>query len=792
MPLIADVVAVDRAVVVEVVAAVVGIAGGAFGFIRFVRRPFVRRRQKRLRIAVLQREADGLCRQLWQAAGVPSEEARRLAADRAIGAPGANVFDRLNDHRLVLIVAPMGSGKSLAAIRLYQRALDEVRADMSAPMPVYLRATQLEGSLGDEVERRVREISDPLERGAFVVVDGLDEVGASRAAEILAEARVRVVAWPTATVVLTGRPLVSLEAVEEAAVLHELSPGEARALVGRIAGREIRPGFEASWPRAVRSAILRPLFAVLLGTYLATERGSPTGSIDLVRSLVDRSIARVERPADLEGALRSIATDATSRRSGRVHGSEINVPIDSLLATGFIVAEGDSLAFALPILAQWFASQALLDGSVRSRDLLTEPSRLDRWRSALAIALAAAGYAPGSDLLRPLISADPAFAGSVMREAIDQWAGEGSVIDQSDGGPRLRIAYESWSGALEPLSPLVLPMRDGKLVPLGWSIEESWVTTGWCFGSTEGSDVRELPADVSIFTNHGDWRIARMGRSSMRPIWPWRWALDEVITGLSSLIQARGLPVTSGPMAHEAAWTVSSTILQRSHFDSTPIVLAQVLEILREIDVVVTSLSVGGKDIELEGIQTFLEAEVAHGRDLLEAPWPGPDSEDFGGGWVWNQFSSQQQLRRTEAVFAGALAAYQTVVATWFPRFGARLLTAVTLPATLRVVIKPSAGSERHEDAPSAQWYFDPLPVGSSSTVEVIEGDPYADEPGVNDLYERTRTLRPAQSEWIDATVTYGILDIFNRRPVTEYVYEWLWADLRRIRWVNGLLGGSY
>jgi hypothetical protein len=53
----------------------------------------------------------------------------------------------------------------------------------------------------------------------------------------------------------------------------------------------------------------------------------------------------------------------------------------------------------------------------------------------------------------------------------------------------------------------------------------------------------------------------------------------------------------------------------------------------------------------------------------------------------------------------------------------------------------------------------------------------------------RGRALRTRQRAWFDSTSHSSLLGAFSLFSAQEVVYDWLWNDLERIRWVDGNLG---
>jgi len=88
-------------------------------------------------------------------------------------------------------------------------------------------------------------------------------------------------------------------------------------------------------------------------------------------------------------------------------------------------------------------------------------------------------------------------------------------------------------------------------------------------------------------------------------------------------------------------------------------------------------------------------------------------------------------------------------------------------------------------------WYWEPLSKPTKSVIDIQLGQFHIDEEKYFDMASnRLASLRPEAAAWLDATLHRGVIsDILHVKPATEIVYEWLWDDLARKSWVNGLLG---
>jgi Arc/MetJ-type ribon-helix-helix transcriptional regulator len=124
---------------------------------------------------------------------------------------------------------------------------------------------------------------------------------------------------------LASRQLPYLGEAEEAWTVPPLSDNEAEMLVARIkGGRQGSFSGLTGLPPAVRDAVHRPLFAVLLGTFLFEESGRfPRSRSELIRSLIDRSLRRTAGRWRRAQTLLERLAQLTIDRAGAVLATEV-------------------------------------------------------------------------------------------------------------------------------------------------------------------------------------------------------------------------------------------------------------------------------------------------------------------------------------------------------------------------------------------------------------------------------------------------------------------------------------
>ena len=644
------------------------------------------------------RSSRGRCIERWLAAGLELEQARELAEDKEAGG-FPPTFEPRSEQPLVILTGEVGSGKSLAVERLLQRHAEELARNSDSRIPIYMAARNAPSVLDlTEIKKQASGLGDPDIQGVLLILDGADEVSRQRACELLSGIRQAVYSDSNVFAIITARPLPEFVEAPEVVPAPLLDEEEAWRLVGRIAKSEsISRGLRHALPKSIVDAIRRPLFALLLGRHLRDHGGRlPHSPAELIHHLVDHCLSK-EGLSDKEiliqrlGELARLVTD----RGGAVAISELTgnwAEIQSLLESRLVIRRGNTLDFALPLFAQWFAAQNLLRASNGVANL--PENKLDAWLYPLAIACGTTDYDSASRLLEPLARSDPAFAARVVGEAVDRW-GMGrktSLPPPVECGRQIRGAMDSWVAGLDRLASRIAPIDShGQLWPLGVRTDGPSLLAGWFRGRTDLSEVVEIFGEEPGLV----WTA---GYPSAQPAWAWRWTLNRLRLELREALKWRALPLQEGPLWEEEVWLAALILTRRGNLDPRPIPLDQLeglsSQIVRSQHQDVILKGIGNMRARLAPLRRKIADLRRQGISELGPPWPTPDREHVGGGWVWSPYSDQRLLERAQVVYARALEAYEQLVTTWFSAFRLRLSTTAVLPACLRGVVSPAREQE--------------------------------------------------------------------------------------------------
>jgi hypothetical protein len=757
-------------------------------------------------IDLLNRESRARCAELWQVVRVNDKEADELANDQSLGTPPPDL--QLDPGRLILLIGEMGAGKSLMAERLFQRAIQQLREDINAPIPIYIEAGDLQPQkpLCKVVKEAASSIGNPQTQGAVVIIERTDEVERSLASRILREARIIIKVWQKTTIIITSRPIPDFAEAEESVIVPPLSNEQAYTLINRLAGKTVTC-MAQNWAESVLNAIHRPLFAVLVGIYLRDQNGRlPRSKEHLLSSLVERSLRLVNlEEKRIVQLLQQLAILSVDGGGAAIPANKVASWFErqELLNSRLVVEHSEHLRFSLPMLTQWFAKESLATGKPDPNELASEIERLERWRYPLILATATLDSEKVSRFLVAIAERYPAIAAEIVNEALvdANITNETSLPQSLELGRQVRTAMQAWINGIASIAQLIAGAReDGTLPPIGvrtskkrldidlpidFDIIESKVEIARYIGNNVRPDVFKLDLDLTnpedLLKNGFDWY--RSPALQQQSCWPWKWTQQTLVESLSALLQKFRLPIDRGILVQEGAWRAALLITKRYSNGSlhySPIPLAEIEQCLDKFDRVFREEILGiGVDQHLFDL-LVMEIDRLHIEEKkeLSSPW-----------FSIKQLSPEQILVQAIDIYTQAIETYQKIVKQWFPNFSDSLQTMALLPAQIAgVVIPPSLNRSQA----GVSWYWNPLPPGSLSKVDFVLGDrPISGEENCFSLaFKQLYYQRPQVLERSGKKMTVHTIDptIFCLRPVTELVYNWLWNDLKRIFWVKGEL----
>ena len=744
------------------------------------------------------RESIADTKRLWAALGVPEDIAGELAEDHSVG------------HKLTIpttgtlaVNARQGSGKTLAAHRLYQLALLNRLQDHFQPLPVFLNARNISGDLKDHIEGYIREHGPVYTQRVLVIIDGLDETGRSKANQLLDQAHSYTDANRNVSAVVITRPLPGLNLTTEDYALPECGEEEFLSIASRVAGREVTQ-FEIPF-REYRSRL--PLFATIVGAYLRQPMPiwgrTPSQMVsEMVRQALGDSLDALGDAAEF---LKTLAV-ASINSGESVHKALVALKTSDqarVANSRIVVEEGGKFDFTLAIFREWFAARAIVERSISFEEI---DLNSDRWVVPLAIAINSENPNTGREIMERLASLDPGMAGLVLEEVKHNWSKEEHSESLPPGtameiGTSIRNAIENWKDGLDPLMPaLGMQARSGSIPSLGIDVRPGWVTTSWYRGDKELAPVVQLPKDLRdpYARHYEDWPRSRERGIESSRVWPWSVTHYELSQSLSEQLKGFGLALEFTEGFHEFAYDFAS-YLRRNDFEARDIdtptdVIDYIDKWLRKLNKDPrgsVTFGYSGYSFTVPDLELFRErvSELArNGTDILVDPWPSPDKEWSPGkrrGMWFESYTEERLLQRTNAIFNGALRIYNLIVERWLPAFKKRNQMRYVLPfrmsGELRL-LEASKPNDRNE-AVLIHWneWADDT-VDSGVFIEMGRKERTIDD-------DTRKRIQAAQEKLIEQGTPFysgwGVLHGNEPRPATTLAHEWLTNDLQELHWAE-------
>ena len=729
---------------------------------------------------------------------MPEDIASDLAQDQSIG------------HRIGLptegtltVNAQQGSGKTLAAHRLYQLALQNRLEDHSQPLPVCLNARNIIRDLKDEVEGCTREHGSVYTQKVLVIIDGLDETGRQKANQLLIQAQSYTDANQNVATVVISRPLPGLNTKNETYTLPECDEEGFLSIVSGVAGREVNQ-FEIPF-REYRTRL--PLFATIIGAYLRKPlpiQGRTASQIvsEIAQQVLSDSL---DDRGDTEELLKKLAVASiTSGESVEKRLVSPKTSDQARMANSRIVSEqGGKFDFTLAIFREWFAAKAIVERTVSIDDIELNS---DRWVTPLAIAINSENPHAGPEIMAKLSSTDPGMAGLVLEEIKHNWSVEEPAVPAPLGpametGNSIRNAMENWKTGLGLLmSALKVLDQSGNLPTLGIEVRPGRLTTSWYRGDETLAPVVQLPEGLNDPSRRHFWNWPRWKDRGIEPTrtWPWQITHEDLSDLLAKELKTLQFARATRDGFHEFAHAFTNHLRWT---DSRARNLKTSAEVIDYIDKLLSELrrdSIGsvtfgrGEYIwtvpELELFRGQIFDLVSDGTAILEEPWPEPDKEPPSGrtSWIWFEtYTEERLLQRTNAIFNGALRIYNEIVDQWLPTFNRRNQMTYALPFRLHGELRlpPALEENRWNSATLIYW-----PVWANDTNDsgvFLELGPKERAAG----QDTQKKILAAQEQFLEQGRSYfdgwTLLSGNEPRPATKLANQWLRSDLNALHWAN-------
>ncbi len=731
--------------------------------------------------------------------------ARVLGSLRALGVRDDRMLKKLLDHSLAdtrpipdagiwLIQGDMGVGKSTVLERELHHAVERSLAELDAPVPVRVRATEaVKTPLRELVLSRARETGDPDRTGIWLIVDGLDEAGMnpSDVAEDLVSLHAEL---PPSTILIGTRPASDAAGLD----VHTLRPLDDDALVRLLMLLGVEPMVRYG-SEALRSTLQLPLFAVLYAVHRAEgDVSSPAELLERMARSGMRDLAT--RVPDAIAPLTRLAVSVLDASGAPVPLAGLGLmPADaSAFARSRLVELADGLVgFQVAALTEWFGGAALRGDHGLLAAVAADPQRSYMWRHAAASMVAQLTDADVNSAMDVLVDANPALARWALFRAT-------SILRDTPPEPppapvaaaAVNRSFRAWHSQLLPTSslwraddtqpPLIGVSRTDRSVELAVRALNTEETR-----RAKASIFRPEPADSFLPSADGvTWLHFRFGRITSGAAWAWGLTAEIFVRHLERMISSGHLAAPCRALFSELLWQYAAATQggpPRHLLDVDQVAAAarKVRDNLRTSvgDVETIRVGSGNRSWDVATAERLVEHCRRSGIDQIQHPWPRPP---------WRRLEPESLdtdtlITSLEAASAAGLDAYEQIVNRSLPRLAPYLSLASILPARVRgwVAVIPSPWQQGAFDLDCA-WTIEPSSgLTDTSIWEVVDRiEPYF-MTDLDDGRSRFEMLRPHAPPNAYGEFTHGCGPWDTAAPATAFALQRLAKDLEAYRWVH-------
>jgi hypothetical protein len=745
--------------------------------------PFSQNSNRKSWLELQLQKSKARCIARWQGIGVSEQTAISLAEDLSVGTPEFN--QEVLSRKLTLLIGEIGVGKSLIGDRLFQTSILRAQSDINSPTPIYLKADQVRvfQSLEKAMQESISELNFPEIGNIYLIIDEVDDLGLSDARNLLKEAREIIQSEPKINILMISKPIIDFSYAQESIAIERLPREKSTELIKRVSeNQNFSPD---NLPEPIKEAILTPLFAVLLGTYLKRGRTSaPRTKLQLLSDLVKSSLKDMEdNLLEIDALLTRFAAACIDKGGVEISESEVGSWADQqkLIRSNLITNESGNFRFPLPILTYWFAAQNFLSDNDFISNIVADYRRLERWRYPLVIASSTFSPAQVNKILTPIAEQQPSIAADIVAEALSLSNRLPHFPNQTASGVgcNIRIAMQAWVKGFSPYSQLIpFVLKDATLPSIGVRFNQNrfaMLEVAWHSINLDAGDVVELPPHPANYKE-----LFELGWSNIREFlpysdtsWHWKWTLERVVI---SLLESKSLPVGTGYLSREAAWFAALSITNKNPNSVRPIDLRLIEENLLKINF--SRLSETQKYCFLK-----LREEVKIAKENRKPSFClSPGIQKFKS----SDINHETILEYALDVYFGAFQGYiqlSSLLESCLPK----LPILSILPARLNIVISlPNASYA----SVVWSWYWEPLPPDSENEVNVRMSKKILSnhDPEVQKATDKIKKICPqwmnyfsVRPQKVSPCTQYWL----GRYPVTKIAYEWLWNDLKQVSWLS-------
>ena len=734
-------------------------------------------------LQTIEKQISARCRSKLVAAGITDEMATEIINCDIESNRYSDILDAEKTGK-VYIQGEFGSGKSHAVLILCLRMIRAYYVDKSKPIPLYVTAEEIVSAGGVQSWKEKFQYNGSAE-SYFIFIDGCDEISIPEAEKLLEEVFYLRALWPNVHFLMCGRPLYTYVYRENTYNIPCLSNERVIELISTISGKErndISNRFHYM-ESDIRDTLKRPFFSLLYSVLLqnAGEYSFPSYP-KLISQFIDIVLSKVGADRDrVTTTLERVAICAIDRNMGKVCISDIQQGdiYFTIQNTGFLFLHRDNtVSFPLPIIAQWFAAEALIHKEVLIDEILGDRMRSSRWRYAFSLMFSKMSFEESIELFSKIIEKDIGSAADIIKRGTINDYLEVS-LSPLECGNRIRKCMEIWANAVGSAKELLTPCINGKLLKLAIYVDGCSVTATWSNRMDIDDVFVVLPREQPRYG-----RVMHTRAIRSQATWPWIYTFEIIQSKLKHIIENRTVLCENDDILMEFAWKTALSLLHLGSLYQEPIPLSRIEEFRKYRHSVYIN---GRKKPRLDAFFSIIDQMYDNGVSEIHPSVPCGDKDLSTARFVWSHYSEEQLYKRVTEIYKQALQAYRDYSSGAFSSFAPRMRIAAFMPAVFHANLTFREDGTERNDGPTLTWHMEALPMDKQNRVDITLNEPEQwvhDADALHRILENDTTNRPLAHEWLFPSLHSQTLRCFEATPITDVVFQWIEDDLKSIGWM--------
>lgn len=688
------------------------------------------------------------------------------------------ILDEANSGKGYL-TGEFGTGKSHALTILTQRLSNLYQSTQSGRIPLFAQAREVTRS--ESIRTWFGQFKIKPEE-SMILIDGLDEIDYNMARELIEETNLLL--NEGYHILVGSRSLFALEDGKGTIEIAPLTYDERLELFSAITG-DIIPDmvFQHLEPQ-MDQMLLRPFFCIIFAQMKLLPQSWAKQDVDIVAEFIKRSMQKCgDEVQTAYNDLSMMAAKSIDRYLGDISLSEVRLDgsISTALKSGFITLSDDYISFPLPIIAQWFAAEAIRRRIVTIDEILSSKNRANRWMYALSILFSQMTFDESLDFFAKIVRDMPCIAPRIIRDGI-RFGEKVKLPHALDCGKMIQQCMQVWVDALGPLSQFIAPCGTQGVRPLALCAQNGMIDYSW-LKNEDGPSVVQLNRKEIL-------RICGSvhGRS-IRPqaTWPWVLTFEVLSDNLKEAIENHTIILSNSQLHKEWLWSLALHLSRHGNLWEDAIdfdCLEQYRKYASQIP------SINGKWIPIDAFFCEVDKLKGQGFTRLEPPYPIADKERTRQGWIWRDYSANRYLQKARFTCETALNEYMDLANSIFLALKDSLYLAKLYPCRLVGGLEFNGGTETGDwikDTPQMTWYWEAVQSIEEAGVDIeLKKIPFCDNNLLEMLDMHNKRIRPELGEEAGVCMTSGeFTGIISATPVTDMVYKWLKDELKAGGWIN-------